>query len=457
MSYTLITLVLFALTAFGYLMGRRQGAGFRSADHVHSLPDYHGAYVALIALLPAALVFLLWVAIEPMVADSVLRSQLRSTLGLTEDSALNLAISQVKGLAGGASVAGADETLRGIAAGYGSFRTNAVWLIAGIVLIVAGAGLRLSYSKLDPLFRARNRVERIVRFIMIAASLIAILTTVGIVLSLLFETVRFLGKVPMSEFLFGLKWSPQTALRAEQVGASGAFGAVPLFAGTMLITLIAMCVAVPVGLLSAIYMSEYAAPRFRSVAKPILEILAGIPTVVYGFFAALIVAPMFRDLGESIGLSVASESALAAGIVMGLMIIPFVSSLSDDVMTAVPHSLREGSYGLGATRSETIKQVIFPAALPGIVGSILLAVSRAIGETMIVVMAAGLAANLTANPLEAVTTVTVQMVTLLVGDQEFDSAKTLAAFALGLLLFSITLLLNVIALKVVQRYRERYD
>ena len=457
MSYTFITLVLFALTAFGYLTGRRQGAGFRSTDRVHSLPDYHGAYVALIALLPAALVFLLWVAIEPMVADSVLRSQLRSTLGLTEDSALNLAISQVKGLAGGASVAGADETLRGIAAGYGSFRTNAVWLIAGIVLIVAGAGLRLSYSKLDPLFRARNRVERIVRFIMIAASLIAILTTVGIVLSLLFETVRFLGKVPMSEFLFGLKWSPQTALRAEQVGASGAFGAVPLFAGTMLITLIAMCVAVPVGLLSAIYMSEYATPRFRSVAKPILEILAGIPTVVYGFFAALIVAPMFRDLGESIGLSVSSESALAAGIVMGLMIIPFVSSLSDDVMTAVPHSLREGSYGLGATRSETIKQVIFPAALPGIVGSILLAVSRAIGETMIVVMAAGLAANLTANPLEAVTTVTVQMVTLLVGDQEFDSAKTLAAFALGLLLFSITLLFNVIALKVVQRYRERYD
>ncbi len=457
MSYTFITLVLVALTAFGYLMGRRQGVGFRTADHVHSLPNYHGAYVALIALVPAALVFLLWVAIEPMVADSVLRSELRTTLGLTENSALNLAISQVKGIVGGANIAGANETLQQIAADYGSFRTNAVWLIAGIVLIVAGAGLWLSYSKLDPLFRARNRVERIVRVIMIAASLIAILTTVGIVLSLLFETVRFFGKVPMSEFLFGLKWSPQTALRAEQVGASGAFGAVPLFAGTMLITFIAMCVAVPVGLLSAIYMSEYATPRFRAVAKPILEILAGIPTVVYGFFAALIVAPMFRDVGESIGLTVASESALAAGIVMGLMIIPFVSSLSDDVMTAVPQSLREGSYGLGATRSETIKQVIFPAALPGIVGSILLAVSRAIGETMIVVMAAGLAANLTANPLEAVTTVTVQMVTLLVGDQEFDSAKTLAAFALGLLLFSITLLLNVIALKVVQRYRERYD
>ena len=457
MSYTFITLVLVALTAFGYLMGRRQGVGFRTADHVHSLPNYHGAYVALIALVPAALVFLLWVAIEPMVADSVLRSELRTTLGLTENSALNLAISQVKGIVGGANIAGANEALQQIAADYGSFRTNAVWLIAGIVLIVAGAGLWLSYSKLDPLFRARNRVERIVRVIMIAASLIAILTTVGIVLSLLFETVRFFGKVPMSEFLFGLKWSPQTALRAEQVGASGAFGAVPLFAGTMLITFIAMCVAVPVGLLSAIYMSEYATPRFRAVAKPILEILAGIPTVVYGFFAALIVAPMFRDVGESIGLTVASESALAAGIVMGLMIIPFVSSLSDDVMTAVPQSLREGSYGLGATRSETIKQVIFPAALPGIVGSILLAVSRAIGETMIVVMAAGLAANLTANPLEAVTTVTVQMVTLLVGDQEFDSAKTLAAFALGLLLFSITLLLNVIALKVVQRYRERYD
>lgn len=247
------------------------------------------------------------------------------------------------------------------------------------------------------------------------------------------------------------------AIRADQVGSSGAFGAVPLFVGTLLISFVALVVAVPLGLMSAIYLAEYASNRVRSVVKPLLEILAGIPTVVYGFFAALTVAPAIRGIGESIGLSVASESALAAGLVMGIMIIPFVSSLSDDVITAVPQSMRDGSYGLGATRSETIRKVVLPAALPGIVGSILLAASRAIGETMIVVMAAGLAANLTVNPLEAVTTVTVQIVTLLTGDQEFDSAKTLAAFALGLMLFVVTLLLNVIALHVVRRYREQYE
>jgi phosphate transport system permease protein len=292
---------------------------------------------------------------------------------------------------------------------------------------------------------------------MIACSTVAILTTVGIVLSLLFESFRFFTMIPITDFLFGLSWSPQMALRADQVGSSGAFGAVPLFLGTGLIASIALLVAVPIGLLSAIYMSEYAAPKFRSFAKPALEILAGIPTVVYGFFAALTVAPAIRGMGEMIGLSVSSESALAAGVVMGIMIIPFVSSLSDDVITAVPQAMREGSYGLGATRSETIRRVVFPAALPGIVGGILLAASRAIGETMIVVMAAGLAANLTANPFEAVTTVTVQIVTLLVGDQEFDSPKTLAAFALGLVLFFITLILNVVALHVVRKYREQYD
>jgi phosphate transport system permease protein len=247
------------------------------------------------------------------------------------------------------------------------------------------------------------------------------------------------------------------AIRSDQVGSSGAFGAVPLFTGTLLIAGIALLVAVPLGLLSAVYMAEYAAPRFRAVVKPLLEILAGIPTVVYGFFAALTVAPFIRDAGTALGLTVASESALAAGLVMGIMIIPFVSSLADDVITAVPHSLREGSYGLGATKSETITLVVLPAALPGIVGGVLLAASRAIGETMIVVMAAGLAANLTANPLEAVTTVTTQIVTLLVGDQEFDSPKTLAAFALGLVLFTITLALNMVALSIVNRYREKYD
>ena len=293
--------------------------------------------------------------------------------------------------------------------------------------------------------------------LMIAASTVAIFTSVGIVFSLFFESMRFFEKVPFWDFLFGLEWSPQTAIRSDQVGASGSFGAVPLFAGTALISLIAMLVAAPVGLLSAIYLAEYAPHKLRHGIKPVLEILAGIPTVVYGFFAALIVAPIIRDTGGMAGFAISSESALAAGMIMGIMIIPLVSSLSDDVILAVPRSLREGSLGLGATKSETIKKVVLPAALPGIVGSLLLATSRAIGETMIVVMAAGLSANLTANPFETVTTVTVQIVSLLVGDQEFDSAKTLAAFALALILFMVTLALNIFALIIVRKYREKYE
>ncbi len=304
---------------------------------------------------------------------------------------------------------------------------------------------------------ARILWERSVLALLIASSLVAILTTVGIVLSLLFESIRFFEAVPITEFLFGLEWSPQTAMRSDQVGSSGAFGAIPLFAGTALISLIAMLIAGPIGLLSAIYLAEYASHHVHSIVKPLLEILAGIPTVVYGFFAALIVAPIIRESGSVIGLDVASESALAAGLIMGVMIIPIVSSLSDDVISSVPMSLREASYGIGATQSETIRRVVLPAALPGIVSAMLLATSRAIGETMIVVMAAGLAANLTANPLQAVTTITVQIVGLLTGDQEFDTPKTLAAFALGLTLFVITLLLNVTALRFVRRYQEQYD
>lgn len=303
----------------------------------------------------------------------------------------------------------------------------------------------------------RQRIELLIKIFLISCSCLAIFTTIGIVLSVLFESIRFFQHVPFFDFVFGLEWSPQTAIRSDQVGSSGAFGAVPLFAGTFLITVIAMLIAVPFGLMSAIYLSEYASPHVRAWAKPLLEILAGIPTVVYGFFAALTVAPMIRNAAENIGFDVSSESALAAGVVMGIMILPFVSSLSDDVINAVPQAMRDGSYAVGATRSETIRKVILPAALPGIVGSILLAVSRAIGETMIVVMAAGLSANLTANPFESVTTVTVQIVTLLVGDQEFDSPKTLAAFALGLVLFIITLVLNVIALRVVRKYKEQYE
>lgn len=310
----------------------------------------------------------------------------------------------------------------------------------------------------NDLINGRKRTfEWVFKKWILLCTICSIAITFFIIGSVLFESMRFFSKVPILEFLFGTKWSPQIALTSDQAGSSGTFGTVPVFLGTLLITLIAIVVAVPVGLISAIYISEYAPPTFRSIAKPLMEILAGIPTVVYGYFAAFTVAPVIRNFGEYIGLNVASESALAAGLVMGMMIIPFILSLSDDVMHAVPQSLRDGSYGLGATKSETILKVIIPAALPGIAGAVILAISRAIGETMIVVMAAGLAANLTFNPFDSVTTVTTQIVTLLVGDQEFDSPKTLSAFALGLMLFIVTLILNVIALIIVKKYRERYE
>ena len=310
-------------------------------------------------------------------------------------------------------------------------------------------------ARVRPDFRARTKVERVISLVLLTASLIAILTTIGIVASLLFESIRFFGKVGAFDFLFGIRWSPQAAVG----GDTKALGAVPLFWGTIFIgAIIAMLVAIPLGLMSAIYLTQYASATVRRWMKPLLEILAGVPTVVYGYFAALTVAPVVRDFGLSIGISSASsESALAAGLVMGIMIIPFVSSMADDSLAAVPQSMRDGSLAMGATKSETIRRVLVPAALPGIVGGVLLAVSRAIGETMIVVMAAGLAANLTANPFASVTTVTVQIVQLLTGDQEFDSPKTLAAFALGLVLFVVTLMLNVVALAVVKRYREAYD
>ena len=329
------------------------------------------------------------------------------------------------------------------------------WLAA--LLGVAAALLWLCSRRITAEFRARTWVERFIQAVLIGLSIVAVLTTFGIVMSLAFESWRFFEQVPLNEFLFGLQWSPQTALRADQAGSSGAFGAVPIFAGTFLIMLVAMAVAGPIGLMIAIYLAEYAHPTTRKIVKPLIEILAGIPTVVYGFFALLTVGPTLRNFAETLGFAVPTQSAIAAGVVMGIMIVPLISSLSDDVISAVPQSLRDGSLALGATKSETMKQVIFAGALPGIIGAFLLAISRAIGETMIVVMAAGRAANLTGNPFEAVTTVTVQIVALLTGDQEFDSAKTLAAFALGLVLFVITLLLNVIALTIVRRYREQYD
>ncbi len=455
-----LALALLGLTSVGYYLGRRRAFSQASGKihNLHSLPSYYGFYAALWAGIPALLLFAAWLFLEGAVITQVVLAGLPEELKSLPPDRLNLVLNDIRNLVGGNIVSGeVSPAIQAAADHYADVKAASRLGLTVFVLALALGGTAWAWREIRADKRARNAVEGTVTVFLIAASTIAIMTTVGIVLSVLFESIRFFEAVPITEFLFGLEWSPQMAIRADQVGSSGAFGAVPLFAGTLLISFIAMLVAVPIGLMSAIYLSEYASKKFRAVAKPLLEILAGVPTVVYGFFAALTVAPMVRDTGATLGLSVASESALAAGLVMGIMIIPFVSSLSDDVMNAVPQAMRDGAYALGATQSETIKRVIFPAALPGIVGGILLAVSRAIGETMIVVMAAGLAANLTANPLEAVTTVTAQIVTLLVGDQEFDSPKTLAAFALGLVLFVVTLILNVIALHVVRKYREQYE
>jgi phosphate transport system permease protein len=318
-------------------------------------------------------------------------------------------------------------------------------------------GLYLGYRRLSPGFRARNGVERVMSVVMVVCSTIAILTTVGIIVSLLYEAWEFFLLVPPTEFFFGLRWEPQIAIRADQVAGARAFGAVPVFLGTFVIATIAMAVATPIGLFSAIYLVEYAPDRVRNTIKPLLEILAGVPTVVYGFFAILTVAPAIRQAGGLIGIPVSPNSALAAGLVMAVMITPFISSLSDDAIRAVPRSMRDGSLAKGATRAETVVRVLLPAALPGIMGGVLLALSKTLGETMIVLMAAGLIASLTINPLDSVTTVTLQIVTLLTGDTAFDNPKTLAAFALGLVLFVVTLMLNIVALGIVRRYREQYE
>jgi len=462
MQQSVIIAVLLGFMALAFHLGRKRAlavaGGSNQVRRLHSLPGYYGYYAAIWAGLPALLLFGLWIAFQSSIVTSLVVSELPAEVQAQGPQQLNLVVNDIRNLAEGNIVSReVDPQMQAAADRYNSLQQTGSLLLFAAVMALAAGGLALAWKGISTKMRARNRVEAVVRWFMISCSTIAIFTTIGIVLSVLFEATRFFQSVPFMDFVFGLEWSPQTAIRADQVGSSGSFGAIPLFAGTLLISFIAMLVAVPIGLMSALYLSEYASRKVRSVAKPLLEILAGIPTVVYGFFAALVVAPFVRDLGANIGLDVSSESALAAGLVMGIMIIPFVSSLSDDVINAVPQAMRDGSYAVGATQAETITKVIFPAALPGIVGGILLAVSRAIGETMIVVMAAGLSANLTANPLEAVTTVTVQIVTLLTGDQEFDSPKTLAAFALGLMLFVTTLVLNVIALYVVRKYREQYE
>lgn len=462
MSATTLLLITLFLGLMSFAYGRNKAytvakshGGIRA---MHSLPSHYGMMVALWCALPAIAIIISWKLFEPAIVSSMLESAIPQTVVDSGEKAVELYKNEIGNLVDSDRIANISDTEKQAAAQrLANLRSTSSLALLVLVLVVAIMGAVLALKKIKPDTRARQIVEKIIQLFLVSCASIAILTTVGIVLSVLFESIRFFQEVDIVDFVTGVKWSPQTAIRTDQVGSSGSFGAVPLFLGTLLISFIAMVVAVPFGLMSAIYLAEYASRPVRSIAKPLLEILAGIPTVVYGFFAALTVAPALRSLGATMGLSVSSESALAAGAVMGIMIIPFISSLSDDVITAVPQAMRDGSYGLGATKSETIRKVVIPAALPGIVAGVLLAVSRAIGETMIVVMAAGLAANLTANPLETVTTVTVQIVTLLTGDQEFDSAKTLAAFALGLMLFLVTLCLNIIALHVVRKYREQYE
>ena len=453
-----LAVVLIALAA-GW-MGYRRARGLRTAGaRLHSLPVYHGSFAILWVLLPALLFLAVWAPVQSSLVDQAVLASPEGRALPAFDMARESILGEAREIASGQREAGFNPESSALAPRFR--QAQARYASAGIavaVLLALGAAF-FAVRRSAPLFRARTAVERWLMALLIAASLIAILTTLGILLSLLFESLRFFRLVSPTEFLFGTQWSPQMAIRADQAGSSGAFGSIPLFWGTFFIgAIIAMIVAIPLGLMSAIYLTQYAHPRVRSWMKPMLEILAGIPTVVYGYFAALTVAPAVRDFGLAIGItSASSESALAAGLVMGIMIIPFISSMADDSIAAVPQSMRDGSLAMGATKSETIRKVVLPAALPGVVGGVLLAVSRAIGETMIVVMAAGLAANLTANPFASVTTVTAQIVQLLTGDQEFDSAKTLAAFALGLVLFLITFALNLIALGVVRKYREAYD
>jgi phosphate transport system permease protein len=456
-----LALALVALAVVGYVSARSRAlvAADGRRRNLHSLPVHHGLFVALATILPALVMFVLYFTLRGPILDWLTIRALPEEIAGRTAGEISLLLAQIqRAAAGGEVLGGLPEAARTAAEFLARARTWADWLVIPIVAVPSLLGFWASLAQVSPDFRARNAAERIILGVMIFCAVVAILTTFGIVMSVLFESLRFFRREPITEFLFSLDWNPGTAIREGQVtGVEGQFGIIPLFAGTLLIATVAMSIAVPLGLLSAIYLAEFADRRVRAVIKPALEILAGIPTVVYGVFAALTVAPFLVDLGERVGLDVAAKSALAAGSVMGLMIVPFVSSLSDDVITAVPQKLRNGAYSLGATEGETMLKVVLPAALPGIVGAILLAISRAIGETMIVLLAAGLRANMTLNPLDATTTVTVQIANLLTGDQRFDSAKTLSAFALGLVLFIATLGLNLAALKFTQRYREKYD
>ena len=421
-----------------------------------SLPTYYAQYIMVWCLLPALIVYFGWIIFE----DQIIQNLVLANFDFDLNPALNasLLIAEIKNVALSDSFAEGKATeILNAAEHYASIKYVSSISFYLSILIVMILGVMFASRKLQPSFPAQQSIENYVKYFLFFCSSVAVLTTVGIVFSLLFESLRFFSDVSVVEFLFGTKWYPYIPIREGQSGSQGSFGAVPIFAGTFLIMIVAMCVATPIGLFTAIYLAEYASPRVRRIIKPLLEILAGVPTIVYGFFAFVTVAPFVKTFGQSLGIDASPTSALAAGLVMGIMIIPFISSLSDDVINSVPQSLREGSLGIGANKAETINRVILPAALPGIVGAFLLGVSRAIGETMIVVVAAGTAPNLTANPFENVTTVTVQIVIALIGDQEFDDPRTLSAFALGLVLFVITLILNIFALRIVKKYRERYE
>ena len=457
---SLIAGVILILCLSSYFFGRSEARKLVTQNiKLKALPAYYGYYLSLWCGLPALIIFGCWSLFEPTIIKVLILNN------FPQIESKDLFYEQTLSFFNGNFSGEITNEIKAASIKYSSI--NIIAQNSKIVIIAAAliGSLTFAYRKIQNNNKARDDVEIILKVLLFTSSLVAILTTVGIIVSLLFESLKFFSTINIFEFIFGTSWSPQRAFvrdasaitPEELLELQDAFGSVPLFAGTAFIALIAMCVAVPIGLFSGIYLAEYASTKVRKYSKPIIEILAGIPTVVYGFFAALTVGPFFRTLGESLGLTVSSESALAAGLIMGVMIIHYISSLSDDVINSVPQSLREGSYAIGATKSETIKKVVIPAALPGIIGSILLAVSRAIGETMIVVMAAGLAANLTINPLESTTTITTQIVMILVGDQEFDSPKTQAAFALGLTLFIATLILNYIALRVVKKYREKYD
>ncbi|GGB77106.1 MULTISPECIES: phosphate ABC transporter permease subunit PstC [Henriciella] len=456
----LLFAVLAAAGFVAFFIGRTSAVATAqgSTARLNSQPNYHGYFLAMATIAPAAVILILY----SLFGESMVRSQLASELPQRIRDLGTMEMGQYIDRIAENSQRGPGSTtgnaLFDAATGrYTSLLGLSRIIAIGLALFGAGVGFFFARRRLSVNFRARARVEDGIKLMLFLCAAIAILTTLGIVASLFFEALRFFARVPVLSFIFGTEWNAQT-------GAD--FGAIPLFFGTFMIAFLAMLVAAPIGLLSAIYLSEYASPRFRSIVKPILELLAGIPTVVYGFFALQFVAPLVRSFAVWVNslpftpdtlLAAQPTSALAAGLVMGIMIIPFVSSLSDDVINAVPQTLRDGAYAMGATKSETVKQVVMPAALPGVIAALLLAVSRAIGETMIVVMAAGQRAQISPDPTSDLTTITVQIVALLTGDTEFDSAKTLSAFALGFVLFIVTLLFNLIALRVVQKYREKYE